>query len=189
MKEDVRVYKTKKNIADAFIHLLGEKDFICITVKEICAFSLTSKSTFYSHYIDKYDLLEKLVRQHADSFKTGAMMRFQSIKQGNVNGVFEKILDQITEDKAVISALLDVHISSADFQVELESILYQTCLSFLEKESASQETSLDYLARMYAANSMVMIRWTLKNGKDKQAVNLVHQIQEFIFQDLLMIKS
>lgn len=69
MVEDVRVFKTKKNIADALIHLLEEKDFAHITVKDICTLSLSSKSTFYSHFIDKYDLLEKLVQQHAASYE------------------------------------------------------------------------------------------------------------------------
>lgn len=68
MEEDVRIYKTKKNISEALIILLNEKDFNQITIKDICSRSLISKSTFYSHYVDKYDLMEKIVNKYAVFF-------------------------------------------------------------------------------------------------------------------------
>ena len=56
--KDIRVQKTIKNIEDTFLHLLKEKSFVNITIKDICDEAMISRSTFYSHYKDKYDLLE-----------------------------------------------------------------------------------------------------------------------------------
>jgi len=181
MVEDVRVYKTKKNIADALIHLLEEKDFAHITVKDICTLSLSSKSTFYSHFIDKYDLLEKLVQLHAASFEQEISRSFDSMKQGNVAEVIEMIVEQTVKQNAEISTLLNVHVPSADLHVEFEKILYQTCLSFLEKEVTAPAVSMEYLARLYAANAMVLLHWTLQHGKDEHAIDLAYQMQRFIF--------
>ncbi|MEK3850480.1 TetR family transcriptional regulator [Paenibacillus sp. FSL R7-0340] len=52
-------------IERALIELLQQHDFKDITIKKICDQSLIGRSTFYSHYLDKYDLLEKIVKQYA----------------------------------------------------------------------------------------------------------------------------
>lgn len=48
---------TKKYISDAFIELIKEKPFDKITVKDIIEYSQISRSTFYNHFSDKYDII------------------------------------------------------------------------------------------------------------------------------------
>ena len=60
MKEDKRILKTKKNLKDTFIRMLSVKSFEQITVKELCEISSTSRITFYTHYSDKYDLMDDI---------------------------------------------------------------------------------------------------------------------------------
>ena len=57
MKTDLRIIKTKNNLHDALISLLKEKTFENIKVSDICEKALINRSTFYSHYNDKYELL------------------------------------------------------------------------------------------------------------------------------------
>lgn len=49
----------KESITEAFLALLNDKDFEKISVTEIVQKSGFSRSTFYLHYMDKYDLLEQ----------------------------------------------------------------------------------------------------------------------------------
>ena len=60
-KIDLRIIKTKKNIYDAFISLMSEKTFEEIKVSEICDRALINRSTFYSHFDDKYTLFDSLI--------------------------------------------------------------------------------------------------------------------------------
>lgn len=60
MKEDKRIIKTKRELKRAIVALLKEKPFEQISVKEICESSSTSRITFYTHYRDKYDLLNSV---------------------------------------------------------------------------------------------------------------------------------
>lgn len=60
MAEDKRILKTKKNLKDTFIEMLSIKPFEQITVKELCEKSRTSRITFYTHYDDKYDLVDDI---------------------------------------------------------------------------------------------------------------------------------
>ena len=57
--EDLRVRRTRKMIQQALMDLTVEKGFAAITVSDIAERAMINRSTFYRHYLDKYDLLEK----------------------------------------------------------------------------------------------------------------------------------
>lgn len=56
-KEDVRIIRTKRDLANALEELLKEKDYAEISVKDIADRALISKNTFYNNFQDKEDLL------------------------------------------------------------------------------------------------------------------------------------
>ena len=58
-KEDLRVIRTKKLIFTAFINLIQEKDYNSITVQDISDRAMINRSTFYSHFKDKQDVLDQ----------------------------------------------------------------------------------------------------------------------------------
>ena len=60
MEFDKRVLKTKKNLKNTLIDMLEVYPFEKITVKAICEQSHTSRITFYTHYHDKYELVDDL---------------------------------------------------------------------------------------------------------------------------------
>ncbi len=57
---DIRIEKTKHSIFNAFIELRSHKPLERITVKELCELALINKSTFYSHYVDIFDLSDQI---------------------------------------------------------------------------------------------------------------------------------
>src|SRR5499426_68937 len=56
-KTDARVRRTRDALGDALIMLMQEKPFETITVQDVLDRAHVSRSTFYSHYSDKDDLL------------------------------------------------------------------------------------------------------------------------------------
>ena len=52
--------ETKKKICEAFLHLYSENDIEKITIKMISDKAQISRSTFYTHYSDVYDLLAQI---------------------------------------------------------------------------------------------------------------------------------
>ncbi|HEX5883535.1 MAG TPA: TetR/AcrR family transcriptional regulator, partial [Pyrinomonadaceae bacterium] len=56
-KTDARVRRTRDALGDALIALMQEKPFETITVQDVLDRAHVSRSTFYSHYSDKDDLL------------------------------------------------------------------------------------------------------------------------------------
>ncbi len=57
---DLRIVKTEKVIREAFMKLRAEQPLEKIKVKDICDAALINKSTFYKHYLDVFDLSDKL---------------------------------------------------------------------------------------------------------------------------------
>lgn len=60
---DPRFLRTRQLIMDAFMQLAVEKDFKDITIKDITSRATVNRATFYYHFFDKYDLLEKVLAE------------------------------------------------------------------------------------------------------------------------------
>lgn len=58
--EDKRITKTKRSLKAALISMLGREDFEHISITELCREAEISRITFYSHYNDKYALLDEI---------------------------------------------------------------------------------------------------------------------------------
>jgi AcrR family transcriptional regulator len=76
-KTDPRVLRTRKLIMESFIELSAKKEFKDITVKDITTEAMINRATFYYHFEDIYDLLEKalsevlLVNLNGDFYQNG----------------------------------------------------------------------------------------------------------------------
>lgn len=59
--EDLRIIKTKKALFISLLELMKTKSFENIKISDICENALINRSTFYSHYNDKYELLVEML--------------------------------------------------------------------------------------------------------------------------------
>jgi AcrR family transcriptional regulator len=61
--EDLRVRRTRKLLHQALLELAIEKGFGDLTVRDITERAMINRSTFYRHYLDKYDLLREYIEE------------------------------------------------------------------------------------------------------------------------------
>lgn len=71
-KVDRRVQRTRQGLHQALIELIPEKRYDKITVQDIIDRANVGRSTFYSHFLDKEDLLIKGLQQYGDQFHADA---------------------------------------------------------------------------------------------------------------------
>ncbi|WP_145946194.1 TetR/AcrR family transcriptional regulator [Paenibacillus sp. Y412MC10] len=64
VKIDRRILKSRQAIQSTFLQMLLQEGFDEITVKKLTEKADIGRKTFYLHYIDKYDLLDKIVDDH-----------------------------------------------------------------------------------------------------------------------------
>lgn len=67
---DRRIKRTRVAIRNAFVCLIEEKGFENITVSDITARAAIHRGTFYLHYRDKYDLLERTIEDVVHDIET-----------------------------------------------------------------------------------------------------------------------
>ncbi|WP_144555980.1 TetR/AcrR family transcriptional regulator [Bacillus sp. X1(2014)] len=63
-KVDRRIAKSQEAIKKALIELMSEKKFDDITIQDISDHANVSRGTIYLHYVDKFDLLDKIIEEH-----------------------------------------------------------------------------------------------------------------------------
>ncbi|MEH7627329.1 TetR/AcrR family transcriptional regulator [Bacillus inaquosorum] len=66
---DRRVKKSQEAIKNAFIELMSEKNFDQITIQDIADRADVGRRTVYDHYLDKFDLLDKLIEEHINELR------------------------------------------------------------------------------------------------------------------------
>lgn len=66
---DARVRYTRMIIEESFLTLLSKKPVSKITVTELCQIAQINRATFYKHYLDVPDLLEKIEEDLFDTIR------------------------------------------------------------------------------------------------------------------------
>ncbi|MBZ0319607.1 MAG: TetR/AcrR family transcriptional regulator [Anaerolineae bacterium] len=64
--EDLRVRRTRKMLIEALIALTVEKGYAAVTVSDITERAMVNRSTFYRHFLDKFDLLDQYMDEVND---------------------------------------------------------------------------------------------------------------------------
>lgn len=82
-RSESKYFHTAVCMDEAFLSILGKKDFAYITVTEICKRAGVNRSTFYLHYETVNDLLNESVQYLYDQFLT--YMKENSIESELVN--------------------------------------------------------------------------------------------------------
>jgi hypothetical protein len=168
---DLRVIKTKNLIKDSFYQLLEKEDFDKINIKQICSESLIGRSTFYQHYLDKYDLLEKENELYAKKFSDGMAERVDTFQDENS---LQNLIDYLNPDANEILLLLDVHTDSADLQADFEEIIGETAEKIVNANPMNN-LPVEFIKGLYSANVMAFLKWSLANGVDDNINSFMNQ--------------
>jgi AcrR family transcriptional regulator len=87
---DRRVQRTRKFLQGALTELVAEKDYDTITVQEILDRADVGRSTFYTHYRDKDDLLHSILERLDELFErhrkqlSDAALRYETADHPNL---------------------------------------------------------------------------------------------------------
>ena len=109
---DKRIEKTKKVLQNTLFALLTRKKLSEISVKEICEESLVSRITFYTHFEDKYDLLDYSAKQvsqdiYKDFLKEYDQNKNQSDIPSFLTNFTLNIIELCFENKIVLNRLYE----------------------------------------------------------------------------------
>lgn len=141
---DRRTMKTRKAITDALAELLTEKELHNVTVKEITEKADINRGTFYKHYLDVYDLYDKLEQ---DILIDLGMMVLQLGKLPP-DQFFTNLVNYIDDNRAVFRMMF-----SPNSTCKLRD-RFNRCLEglFRQIEAEKKDTSASDIALRYQTN-------------------------------------
>lgn len=112
-KQDARVRRTRDALGDALVALMQEKPFDTITVQDVLDRAKVGRSTFYSHYSDKDDLL---MSDAEEFFEAVSMLLARRGDKSDRVFPVKEFFSHIVDAKQFLDAL----ISSGKFQDNME---------------------------------------------------------------------
>lgn len=132
INKDLRVVKTRRALISTMLLLLRDVPFNKITVNDLCMKSLVSRSAFYTHFMDKYDLLN----QSLDAISSHL---FGKAEHENVRTQIRLMLDVIHQDNRLFKNLL-----MAEYDAELMALLRKGLMDRFFQHQQRGDTELAF---------------------------------------------
>ena len=175
-KENRKVRYTKMVLRDSLMELMKTKPISAISIKEICAAADVSRSTFYTHYADQYDLLQK-TEEETFEFIDNILNKYAYNKNNTREALqmLEDILQYFTENNKSIYVLLSEN-GDLKFPKTIFWSMYQKKFMKSLTDKYPDEQTRQYLYLFIVTGSLGVIYHWIKNGMDKPVKELAKLI-------------
>ena len=150
---DPRVVRTRRLLQDAFDSLIQEKNFESITVRDIAERAMVNRTTFYAHFVDKFEILEVKL-----------MESFMEIMNRRISG--HKILNEETI-QSIFLGVCDFHQGLSTmckrkyeslgpvFEIQIKEKIQTLLLSFINKERVQESPNAEFIIN----TASIMLSW------------------------------
>jgi AcrR family transcriptional regulator len=105
-KENRKSRYTKMVIRESLTNLMKEKSILSVSVKDICDLADISRSTFYDHYKDQYDLLKQIEDETLAYFEDMLNKYKDKLTKKETTQMLEEMLTYIANNGNTIQVLL-----------------------------------------------------------------------------------
>lgn len=180
-REDARVRRTRDALGDALVALMQEKPFDTITVQDVLDRAKVGRSTFYSHYSDKDDLL---MSDAEEFFESVAMML--SVRGDTSDRVFpvREFFGHIIEAKTFVDAL--VSSGKMNDNMELARGLFargiERRLAELPKGQGISENERPAIAFAHAGALLALLQWWVDRGMKQTPAEMDQLFHRLVWQ-------
>lgn len=159
-KVDRRVVKSQEAIKKAILELIAEKNFDDITIRDIADKANVNRGTIYLHYMDKFDLLEKIIEEHINNLRELCQSASEmTFKEGNYVW-----FEYFANNYLFFSTMLTTK-SSAYFRSRfLELVVQEYRVEVDVTKGKNQGLSEDVVLQFFGAAVVGAVEWWFKNG-------------------------
>ena len=147
---DKRVIKTKKNLYEGLLEVMKEKEFEDIKISDICDKAITTRSTFYDHFSDKYELLNSLIKDLKDELSNSIDSKNKEVKSLKEYYfiLIKLLLDHIDENAKIYNAILKKNNNSIVIDMLIDTV-YKDIEKELDKYKNNQDIPTEIITKFY----------------------------------------
>lgn len=165
-KTDLRILKTKNTLYQTLEDLMRNKTFEEIKVSDICSKALINRSTFYSHYNDKYELLSEYINSLKDSL-TIELKKNTSIKNTKEYylEMIKLLLNHIDEKRNTYLGIMINNKNSVMMDI-LYDVIDKTLTEQISEENHNNRVPTGVISKFYIGGVLnVCTEWLKNNNK------------------------
>jgi AcrR family transcriptional regulator len=182
-KVDRRIIKSQEAIKKALIELMIEKKIDQITIKEISDRANVSRRTIYLHYIDKFDLLDKLIEEHIYELRKLCELA------ANNTVYFDSVLlwfEYFESHYLFFSTMLENQGGPFFRSRFLEFVLQElkNVENITEGSSQGLSDGEDVIIQFFGAAIVGVVEWWVKNGKPSPPHYMAQRVGALIERNL-----
>lgn len=175
---DLRDKRTLLSIKKTFFDLLLKKDLKKITIDDICNQAMIGRSTFYNHFHDKYEFLERENQKICEIINDTLKERFLF---EDVEDIFTELFNSIDTDSFMI--LIEIQEEGVNLKKDIHKILETHFTKFateiyLEKKWS---ISIEFSKELFCSIALTFIESTIKSGNIKQNSKFINKVQKELF--------
>jgi len=163
-KENRKSRYTKMVIRESLTELMKEKSILSVSVKDICDLADISRSTFYDHYKDQYDLLKQIEDETLAYFED-MLNRYKDKQTKKETGqMVEEMLTYIANNGNTIHVLLSEN-GDLGFQKKLlyHFIMHNQITKYFSENQQNEET-MPYYSVFLVHGAIGLIQHWLKDN-------------------------
>jgi AcrR family transcriptional regulator len=172
-KENRKIRYTKMVIRESLMELMKAKSILSISVKDICDLADISRSTFYDHYKDQYDLLKQIEDETLAYFEDMLDRYKEKQTQKGIYQMLEEMLTYIANNGSTIQVLLSEY-GDIGFQKKLlyRFIMHKQVIKYFSEKHLGEETK-SYYSVFVIHGAIGLIQHWLKNNMAMPVSQLV----------------
>ncbi|WP_405130801.1 TetR/AcrR family transcriptional regulator [Paenibacillus sp. FSL H8-0317] len=165
-KVDRRIIKSQEAIKKALIELMIEKKIDQITIQEISDRANVSRRTIYLHYIDKFDLLDKLMEEHINElWKLCELAANNTVFYDTVLLWFEYFESHYLFFSTMLANQGGPFFHSRFLEFVLQELKNVENITEGDSQGLSDGDAEDVIIQFFGAAIVGVVEWWFKNGK------------------------
>ena len=161
---DRRVRKTRRQLRECLITLLKEKKVQDITVRELTDMADLNRGTFYLHYKDVFDLLEKTEAELQEDFNQLVCKHDAVDLKQRPSVIFNEIYSLVYDNADLIEILLGEN-GDLNFVNRLKQLIREKCLKdWLEVFRSGNAAAFDAFFSFIVSGCIGLVQYWLQTG-------------------------
>ena len=184
-KMDQRVRVTRNLLKNALVQLMQEQHIAKISIRAICEVADINRSTFYVHYTDQYDLLNKIQQEVLDNLNR--YLNKQDLDENHPMSVqvLTRVLDYVKENVELFKALLS---ENCDFAFQKDLMELAQVISAQQNPSLDERTQ-EYI-KLFGFTGIISIlqKW-LHDGTNESPAQMAEFVTQICYYGISGIKK
>ena len=161
---DRRVRKTRRQLRECLITLLKEKKVQDITVRELTDMADLNRGTFYLHYKDVFDLLEKTEAELQEDFNQLVCKHDAVDLKQRPSVIFNEIYSLVYDNADLIEILLGEN-GDLNFVNRLKLLIREKCLKdWMEEFRSGNAAAFDAFFSFIVSGCIGLVQYWLQTG-------------------------